>query len=462
MVVLEQDLQKRIKFIPPGIITVNTDPQGAEILMNGQKFGNTPYSGVLTSGLHQIELRKELFYISLIEFSLEAGETKNIEEKLNPKFGYVNVITEPALAEIKINGKMHGRAPVNDLMLSSGTHILVTRKELYHDYEQIFEVHDEEIKNLDVRMDAAFGHLEISSMPEEGAEVFVDGQKKGVTPFVLTPCPSGDYLIEVRKQHYNPVTESVTITDNSTVRRTIILTSNVGTIDIDADGGTIFLNDKKVGTSTYTKKLSPGKYTVRVEKPNHYPVTKDIIISIGDIKKVSISLESILGSMSIIVNTPGAQDADIYLNGKSEGRAPKVLTLSIGDYTVKVKKEGFISASREVTIQENKNSIIDFKLLSYSGSIDQEVDKWKRRGRVSLGSAVATALVYGYFAYASNQAFDNYSGSVGTGDALDFKDQADANELYANIAIGVAGTSGIYWLWCNIKQVLAKEKLKRK
>jgi hypothetical protein len=323
-------------------------------------------------------------------------------------------------------------------------------------------VQDGEQKRIALELDKAFGKLHVTSSPEEGADVYVDGQKKGTTPYVFDPCPSGQYLIKVQKQYYNTVTEQITVTDNAEVRRTIILAPNVGTLIVSAPSSRIFINGENVGSDSYNAKFPPGKYVVKAERPKHYPVTKDVIITVGETSELQFTLSAMQGSISIFVNPIEAKNAEIFIDGESMGLAPKVFTIPIGDYSVEVRVMGFLSKKNDVAVKENDNTMVHFTLLSYAGSIQQEIDKWKKRGKYSMGTAALSAVLYGYFTYASMQAYDNYNSAETTDDAVQFKDEVQLNDLSANIFVGAAGTAGLYWGWCKIKQVLAEYKMDRR
>jgi len=456
---LEEDKSQIVEYRPPGIISIETDPQGCEIIINGQKIGASPYSGLLTSGEHQLELRKELYYTAVLSFSLEAGETKNIKQSLDPKFGHLNITSIPSGARITIDGKSFGLTPLSSIKLLSGRHELKAEKELYHPHAATYDVQDGEQKRIALELDKAFGKLHITSSPEEGADVYVDGQKKGTTPFVFDPCPSGKYLIEVQKQYYNTVTEQVTVTDNAEVRRTIILAPNVGTLIVSAPSSRIFINGENVGSDSYNAKFPPGKYEVKVKRYNHYPETKDVIITVGETSELQFTLSAMQGSISIFVNPIEAKNAEIFIDGESMGLAPKVFTIPIGDYSVEVRVMGFLSKKNDVAVKENDNTMVHFTLLSYAGSIQQEIDKWKKRGKYSMGTAALSAVLYGYFTYASMQAYDNYNSAETTDDAVQFKDEVQLNDLSANIFVGAAGTAVLYWGWSQIKQAQAEDKM---
>ena len=70
-ITLEEDIKQSVSYKPPGIVTISSNPSGAEIIINGQKIGSTPFSSILTSGEHQLELRKNLYYTKIEIFDLE-------------------------------------------------------------------------------------------------------------------------------------------------------------------------------------------------------------------------------------------------------------------------------------------------------------------------------------------------------------------------------------------------------
>jgi len=236
----------------------------------------------------------------------------------------------------------------------------------------------------------------------------------------------------------------------------------VGTLVVKAPEASIFLDGKKVGSDSFERKLPPGRYVVKAEQPKHYPETKDVIISVGVTNEVKLSLSPIQGSISVFVKPIEAQNGEIFINGEISGRAPKVLTMSVGSYSVEVKTDGFLNQKKDIIVEENANTTVNFTLMSYGGSIQQEIDKWKKRGKYSMGAAVSSAVLYGYFSYASGQAYDNYNSAVTTDDALGYKDAVKVNDISANISLGAAGAAGLYWSWCKIKQALAKNKMDKR
>ena len=72
-----------------------------------------------------------------------------------------------------------------------------------------FEFTDGEYKDISVKLEPAFGKQVITSIPEEGADVYLDGRLRGKTPFTLKECLSGTYIVEIKKDDYLKVLDKL-------------------------------------------------------------------------------------------------------------------------------------------------------------------------------------------------------------------------------------------------------------
>jgi len=268
------------KFSLPGIIIITSEPSGAEVLVNGQKVGTTRYQGELTAGNHQLELRKPLYYPDVSSFELKEGETKSLPIKLRPRFGFLSVTSSPTNGNVTLDGKPIGTTPITKKEIESAQHTIKVTKELYHDYTETFDTKDGDEKNISADLKPAFGSLEVTSTPEQNAEVFLDGKNVGKTPYTNTQLASGKYLLKLSKDLYSDIEEEIFIEDEKTTTKTITLNKNFGEIHIAAEQSIIYLNGKEVGKETYSARLSAGRYTMRAERGTQYtPDEKEMVVS---------------------------------------------------------------------------------------------------------------------------------------------------------------------------------------
>ncbi len=457
---LQSDKRQIVEYLAPGIVTIETTPVGCEILINGQKIGTTPYTGVLNPGTHSVELRKELYYTAILSFVLEPGETETVEHTLDPKFGVVSVVPKPTVSRVKIDGKIYTE-PQN-ISINSGKHIVTVERNMYHTYQESFEIFDGDNKTINAVLKPAFGSLEIDTYPETTAEVYIDDKLVGTTPYTYNPCPSGEYVIKVKKPFFNTASEKVTVTDEAVVKRTLLLTPNVGTLIINAPSSDIYINNKNVGRERFEKKYPTGNYVVRAERKGHYPDEKELFVIVG--QEQTINLEPIpkKGSISVIVSPPDAKNVLVLLDGIEQGNAPKVITVSVGKHTLETRSKDYLPKTKNVNVEENKNKIVEFNLMTYAGSVNQEVDKWTRRSRISGISSLLCSAASGYFFYQAELAFVDYQDATSTQTALDHKESVENNELYTAMTLGLAGMTTIHYLWSKGKKNKARSKKENK
>ena len=451
---IQDNQEKTVKIVlNPAIVSlaINSSPEdGAEVWIDGELKGVTPFEDSYfpvarydeeIKKQHKLEIRKSMYYTYTSNFNLEPGKPKNISCKLIPKFGYLKVVSHPEGAKIFLDNKQIGIAPISEKNVMSGKHKILAKKDLYHDYEINFEIEDDQKKSIEFSLNPAFGTLEIHSLPEEGAEVWIDGVRKGVTPLKYTQFPSGNYTIEVRKQYYNPASEGVEVSDREIINRTLIMSSNVGILSVDAEGCDIFLDGKNVGINHFEKKLSPGTYIVKAEKEKHYPEEKEIFLSVDETEKLNFDLIPKQGSVSVRVEPYKAHNADIYINDNFKGPAPMVITLLIGNYNVEVKHKQYLPQSESIEIMENQNKQLSFNLMTYEGSRIQKKKSWKRRKYISIASTIVFAGASAFLYMQEKDNYEKYQNADTVEKAQNYRKSTETMRLMSQISFSVSISS---------------------
>src|SRR5262249_40119091 len=122
------------KFIMPGAsaaatgtLNINSNPPGAQVVVDGQASGVTPLTLPLKPGPHNVELRGA-GDPRTIPVTVTAGTQVSQYIEL-PKgvtaFGQLQVKTEPANAQVTVDGIPRGKAPVLVESLAAGDHSVV-------------------------------------------------------------------------------------------------------------------------------------------------------------------------------------------------------------------------------------------------------------------------------------------------------------------------------------------------
>jgi hypothetical protein len=113
------------------------------------------------------------------------------------------------------------------------------------------------------------GTLTIQSLPETGAELFLDGKQTGQqTPFTFK-IPVGDHTIVCKLQGYDEATEKFTVGDGENKNLTIKMNADFAELTITTDtNADIYIDNVKVGTSKYSARIAAGQHIFEARKAN--------------------------------------------------------------------------------------------------------------------------------------------------------------------------------------------------
>jgi hypothetical protein len=115
-----------------GTLVVQTNPSGASVEVDGQPRGVTPLSLELSPGRHTVKLANEGNIRSMPITILAGGQVSQLIElpRASSLLGELQVRTEPAGAQVSVDGHMYGRSPLTVEGLAPGAHSVVLENDL--------------------------------------------------------------------------------------------------------------------------------------------------------------------------------------------------------------------------------------------------------------------------------------------------------------------------------------------
>ena len=199
----------RVAGVPPlrlqrskGSVQIASQPDGAEFEL--LRENETPRHGTapatlrdLPTGIYEVAAKyggwelRERVEIKRGEIALKTFEFAT---------GKVAVSSEPAGAEIFIDGKPRGKSPL-DIELPAGTHGFAARFDGWPEQRQSAAV--EKNSTARVRFDFGNGSVKITSAPG-GAAVFQGASELGRTPLLLEDVKPGEVAYELRLAGFKP------------------------------------------------------------------------------------------------------------------------------------------------------------------------------------------------------------------------------------------------------------------
>jgi len=283
-------------------------------------------------------------------------------------YNYLIVKADQPNAVIYIDDVYVGEKEFSKSYPAGETHKWRIECDLYHPESGVAEILIGDPIVVEKALRPAFGYINVTSEPEKGAIVFIDGKKVGVTPYKSERLRSGSHNVRVMKEMFNTMEQTVEVTDGKTTNAAIKMTANFVNVNIVTDSESdIYIDNEKKGKGSWKGRLSGGSHIFEAKKTAHKTAVKNVSLVLGKDENVVIpDPEPIYGILDVNSTPMGAT---IFIDGKNRGTTPRVLSdVLIGKHAVRIEKSGYNTETREVTIQENKKTD-----LSVTLSIGREV-----------------------------------------------------------------------------------------
>ena len=270
--------------------------------------------------------------------------------------------------------------------------------DLYHTESGTVMITEGEPITIEKKLRPAYGFINIKSEPESDAVVFINNKKVGTTPYQSDKMASGTYNIRVVKDMYKTTEQTFTITDENTTNAVVKLSADFVNLTIDTDiDSDIYIDEQYKGKGKWSGRIFDGAHFVEVKKDKHRTISKNLNLVLGKDVNIEIEAPEPITGMLDISSVP--VKADIYINGKHYGTTPRIISdLLIGDYTMKLEKQGCASVTKIITIEENTTLAIKEELANGKEVViktDKSGDKIYVDDNYIGTSPITTNLSYG-------------------------------------------------------------------
>jgi len=212
--------------------------------------------------------------------------------------GTIIVFSEPAGAEILINGISLGVTPLKIVNMDAGVYPLVLSHKGYRPFDTSVTVFGSTTQRFSRTLTTIVPPaveqppvgrlctLTVTTVPP-GATLFVNSQPSGATPYRNDKLAPGTYRLRLELQGYDPLEGMSTLSpgESHLIEKNLFKTINkygILSVKTTPSGASLFLNDQPSGNTPYrNEKLTPGNYGIRIELPG-YAGLSERIIATGD------------------------------------------------------------------------------------------------------------------------------------------------------------------------------------
>ena len=265
---------------------------------------------------------------------------------------YLVMKVEPAESTVYIDGITETlNGGVLQKFLSYGAHTYRVEAPLYQPMEGNIQIADAR-KDMTVSLLPDYGFVKFTSVPENGATVYMNGQELGKTPFTTGRLMKGTYTVNATLPMHAPATRQIMIEPGKTSNVTLNFSASYGTVNLTAAGADIYVNNELKGTGKWSGRLSAGLHRIEARKAGHRPGVLSLDVAAGQTQTISLPAPApMYASLDISCNQT---DAHVYIDGKDMGVAPNIFKVLSGKHTVELKNETFKSQKYEVELAEGE------------------------------------------------------------------------------------------------------------
>jgi hypothetical protein len=206
-------------------LIVTSTPPGATVALDGATKGVTPLTLI---GLkpRNYELVISLKGYAPISRTVDLSDATEGTQAfaLKQAFGKLSIVSDPAGAQVIMDGKSSGVTPLKINSLPVGDYALTLKLAGSPDITDTLSVRAGILLAKQYKFDLELGELAISTDPP-GASVTIDGKAAGqITPFTFSKLKDGPHEIELELPGYLPWSGEGSVSKGQTTRLSIALT----------------------------------------------------------------------------------------------------------------------------------------------------------------------------------------------------------------------------------------------
>ena len=279
----------------PGRITIDSDPPGAAVAIDGEVLGITPLVDLpVEAGDRRLQLELER-YLPLERDLKVTG--RDIQQQLAlalaPAWAEVSIDSLPAGATVLVDGEAVGETPAT-LEVLQGERQIMLQKTAFADWEQTLEITAGQPIQLErIELQPANGVLQLESTPS-GANVTVDGEFEGQTPLTLELSPGRSHRINLSRPGYRRYNTSVELAPGASDSRSVRLVAMLGEVQfrISPPNAVLRVDGRPRGKGSQTLSLPAFEHSVEVALEGYNPERRRITPRPGLSQLMEITLQT--------------------------------------------------------------------------------------------------------------------------------------------------------------------------
>ena len=291
----ERNQAFEFKFAPlPGLLTIEADPAGAQLTVDGRPLGATPLADVpIEAGKRALRFTHPRHQD--LELTVEVAgrsERQRIDAELLPNWGEVRYATQPPGARILIDGEDTGLTTPATAEILAGEHEVALALDGHQSHRErilIAPLEQREVPLILLRQSDA--RLRVSTRPGQ-AGVTINGQYRGESPISAELRSGRAYRVQIFKAGYAAHSATVTLKAGEARQVSFDLEPLTGLVSVQAEPpqAQLLVDGKAKGSANQVLELPTRPHRLEIQADGYAGYRTEIRPRQGLTQEVRVKL----------------------------------------------------------------------------------------------------------------------------------------------------------------------------
>lgn len=285
----------------PGLVSVSTqDSQGevlpgARVLLDGVDLGTSPLlNAEVPPGTYELQVQRERYLPYRQQVDIEGRQIEQtFAVQLAPAWADISFASQPAGADIIVNGNVLGVTPAR-VELLQGAYDVTIKRSGYKAWQDDLVVEAGVARQLPaVSLEAADGLVFIRSAPGN-ANVTINGQYRGQTPLEVSLPPGQEHEIRLFRTGFDTAVRRVRTSAEEERDMTVALDpiTNPVTIVAEPADAQLYVNGELKGVANQTVNLIAASQRIEIRREGYVPYATNFTSRPGLDQEIRVRLKT--------------------------------------------------------------------------------------------------------------------------------------------------------------------------
>ena len=272
-------------------IQAEDEYNGADVYVDDNKVGTMPMERIpMKSGMHKVTISNPLYLPYQANVTIQDSAVYQLHpDKLVSNHAIVTIHAVED-ATIWVDGERKGTS-VWSGALTIGSHTVECRKESHRHTVKEIKINSTNPVTFDCEApQAIYGTLHATSTPAD-ADVYIDGEKVGMTPFLQQTVLIGEHKILFAKEGYKSEEQTIVVNEGETSHLSVELSDYCNMqLTSDPSNSTVYLNGDYKGTTPLNIQIVSGNYRLNLSHDGYSIYNKTVRLD-GSVTNKHIKLK---------------------------------------------------------------------------------------------------------------------------------------------------------------------------